>query len=169
MNNSIGVTLMTCVAQKLSSSWEMNGRREGIMESRANERKKHAIVYLLGAPLVFWAQLLQKKQINYPGKVRNRENKSDTRPMKGGRTKRTHQQQKISRSSQQEIFTSLFVGKSQVQIHVPPPALQKGFNVFQLMQNSAGTYINHNIFTTEIPRCTAVPNKTKQVLVYRSL
>lgn len=38
----------------------------GIMESRANERKKHAIVYLLGAPLVFWAQLLQKKQINYP-------------------------------------------------------------------------------------------------------
>lgn len=32
----------------------------------ANKRKKHAIVYLLGAPLVFGAQLPQKKQINYP-------------------------------------------------------------------------------------------------------
>lgn len=50
-------------------------RQEGLW---SHKRKKHAIVYLLGAPLVFWAQLLQKKQINYPEKVRDRENKSDT-------------------------------------------------------------------------------------------
>lgn len=49
------------------ASWKTNG--DGVievMEGWANERKKHAIVYLLGAPLVFGAQLPQKKQINYP-------------------------------------------------------------------------------------------------------
>lgn len=37
-----------------------------VMELWVNKRKKHAIVYLLEVPLVFGAQLPQKKQINYP-------------------------------------------------------------------------------------------------------
>lgn len=80
-------------AQNKSPSLEMNGGLgSGFMESWANKRKKHAIVYLLGAPLVFWAQLLQKKQINYPqrGRGERQRDKSNTRLMKDGKIKDTN-------------------------------------------------------------------------------
>lgn len=124
MNNFTSLILMKSAAQNCPH----HGRwmeAEGIMESRANERKKHAIVYLLGAPLVFWAQLLQKKQINYPERW-GTERTRVTHDRWKTEQQRRHQQQ-VSWSAPREVFTSLFVGEGQVQIHVPPPALQIGF------------------------------------------
>lgn len=72
---------------------------------------------------MFWAQLLQKKQINYPhrGRGERQRDKSNTRLMKDGKIK---DKQNVSWSILQEILTSFFVGKGQVQIHVPSPALK---------------------------------------------
>lgn len=64
---------------QLNMLHELRGR--AVMNLWANKRKKHAIVYLLGAPPVFGAQLPQKKQINYP----HRDQKTETQEsyMKG--------------------------------------------------------------------------------------
>lgn len=47
----------------MADEWE---RCFTVMDGWTNKKNKHAIVYLLEAPLVFGAQLPQKKQINCP-------------------------------------------------------------------------------------------------------
>ena len=89
-----------------------------VMEVWSNKRKKHAIVYLLVAPLVFGAQLAQEEQINYPHRNQKTERQEyDWCPVSSSLPT-------LNRAFQIS-FTSLFVRKRQVQVNISPSTLKE--------------------------------------------